>query len=88
MTNHHTKLEDPWAMSSLVIDRTTFDRPTDRHVQSNIPQLLRNTKWLYGGYIVLFLKLFFILMFLKISMFYKILVIKVSLLSLKTNNKK
>ena len=24
MTNHHTKLEDPWTMSSLVIDRTMF----------------------------------------------------------------
>ena len=24
MTNHHTKLEDPWAMRSLVIDRTRF----------------------------------------------------------------
>ena len=24
MTNHHTKLEDPWAMSSLVIDQTRF----------------------------------------------------------------
>ena len=43
MTNHHTKLEDPWAMSSLVIDRTGLytDRPTDQHVQSNIPPLLR-----------------------------------------------
>ena len=31
MTNHHTKLEDPWAMSSLVIDRTRFVYiPTDR----------------------------------------------------------
>ena len=34
MTNHHTKLEDPWAISSLVIDRTRFIygptyRPTD-----------------------------------------------------------
>ena len=37
MTNHHTKVENPWAMSSLVIDRTRFaygpmypwtDRPT------------------------------------------------------------
>ena len=33
MTNNHTKLEDPWAMSSLVIDRTRFvyrrtDQPT------------------------------------------------------------
>ena len=46
MTNHHTKLEDPWAMSSLVIDRTRFvygptKRPTDWHVQSNISPLLR-----------------------------------------------
>ena len=24
MTNHHTKFEDPWAMSSLVIGRTRF----------------------------------------------------------------
>ena len=24
MTNHHTKLEDPWGMSSLVIDWTRF----------------------------------------------------------------
>ena len=24
MTNHHTKLEDPWAMSSLLIDQTRF----------------------------------------------------------------
>ena len=24
MTNHHTKLEDPWAMNSLFIDRTRF----------------------------------------------------------------
>ena len=24
MTNHHTKLEDPWAISSLVIDQTRF----------------------------------------------------------------
>ena len=24
MTNHNTKLEDPWAMSTLVIDRTRF----------------------------------------------------------------
>ena len=35
MTSHHTKLEDPWAISSLVIDRTNFfygptDRPTYR----------------------------------------------------------
>ena len=34
MTNHHTKLEDPWAMSFLVIDQTRFvyrrtDLPTD-----------------------------------------------------------
>ena len=34
MTNHQTKLQDPWAMSSLVIERTRFvygptDRPTD-----------------------------------------------------------
>ena len=46
MTNHNTKLEDSWAMSSLVIDRTMFvngpaDRPTDRHLQSNIPPHLR-----------------------------------------------
>ena len=51
MTNHHTKLEDPWAMSSLVIDWTRFvygptDGPTDgwldrRHMQSNIPPLFR-----------------------------------------------
>ena len=26
MTNHHTKLEDPWAMSSLVTE--PMDRPT------------------------------------------------------------
>ena len=24
MTNHNTKLEDPWAMNSLVIDQTRF----------------------------------------------------------------
>ena len=24
LTNHHIKLEDPWAMSSLVIDQTRF----------------------------------------------------------------
>ena len=35
MTNHHNKLEDPWSMSSLVIDRTRFvygptDQLTDR----------------------------------------------------------
>ena len=31
MTNPNTKLEDPWAMSYLVIDRTRFVyRPTDR----------------------------------------------------------
>ena len=24
MTNHNTKLEDPWTMSSLLIDRTRF----------------------------------------------------------------
>ena len=24
MTNNHAKLEDPWAMSSLVIDRTRY----------------------------------------------------------------
>ena len=47
MTNHYTKLEVPWTMSSLVIGRTrcvygpTADQPTDRHVQSNIPPLLR-----------------------------------------------
>ena len=46
MTNNQTKLEDPWAVSSLVIDQTRFvygptDRPTDQHVQSNIPTLLR-----------------------------------------------
>ena len=52
MTNHHTKLEEPWAMSSLVSDRTRFvygwtdrptylQRPTDRHVKNNIPPLLR-----------------------------------------------
>ena len=30
MTNHYPKLEDPWAMSSLVIDRTMFVYgPTD-----------------------------------------------------------
>ena len=30
MTNHHTKLEDPWAMRFLVIDRTSFvDGPMD-----------------------------------------------------------
>ena len=34
MTNHHTKLEDPWAMSYLVIDQTRFvygptDQPTE-----------------------------------------------------------
>ena len=34
MANHHTKSEDTWAISSLVIDRTRFvygptDRPTD-----------------------------------------------------------
>ena len=30
MTNHHTKLEDPLAMSSLVIDRKSFVYgPTD-----------------------------------------------------------
>ena len=29
MTNHHTKLEDHWTTSSLVIDRTRFvDGPT------------------------------------------------------------
>ena len=33
MTNHHTKLEDPWSMSSLVIDQKRVvygqtDRPT------------------------------------------------------------
>ena len=33
MTKHHTKLEDPWVIRSLVIDRTRFvygptDRPT------------------------------------------------------------
>ena len=49
MTNHHTKLEYPWAMSSLVIDRTSFvyeptNRPTYRHVRSNIPPLLRIIK--------------------------------------------
>ena len=37
MTNHHTKLEDPWAMSSLVIDRTRFVygltyRPTNQGI--------------------------------------------------------
>ena len=35
MTNHHAKLEDPRAISYLVIDRTRFvygqmDQPTDR----------------------------------------------------------
>ena len=31
MTNHHIKLEDPWATNSLVIDRTKFVYgPTDR----------------------------------------------------------
>ena len=60
--NHHTKLEDPWAMSSLVIDQAKFvygptDRPTDRHVQSNIPPLLRRGhnndrgSLFYGGHI-------------------------------------
>ena len=38
MNNHHTKLEDPWPMSSLVIDWTRFVYgPTDQNVQSNIP---------------------------------------------------
>ena len=37
-----TKLEDSWAISSLVIGRTRFVYgPTYRHVQSNIPPLLR-----------------------------------------------
>ena len=45
MTNHRTKLEDPWAMSSLIIDQTRFvygpkDRltyqPTNQHVQSYV----------------------------------------------------
>ena len=36
MTNHHTKFEDPWAMSSLVIDHTRFvNGPTD--LQTNQP---------------------------------------------------
>ena len=32
MTNHHTKLEDPWAMSSLIIDQKSLstDRPSNR----------------------------------------------------------
>ena len=46
MTNHHTKLKDPWDMSFLVIERTRFVyrptyRRTDRHVQRNISPLLR-----------------------------------------------
>ena len=39
MTNHHAKLEGPWAMCSLVIDHTRFvNGPTK---QSNIPPLLK-----------------------------------------------
>ena len=42
MTNHNTKLEDPWAMISLVIDRIRFVyRPTNQHLQSNIHPLRR-----------------------------------------------
>ena len=42
MTNHHTKLEDPWAMSFLVIDQTRFvyrrmEGPTDWQVQAIYP---------------------------------------------------
>ena len=33
MTNHHTKSQDPWAMSSLIIDLKMFvDEATDRHI--------------------------------------------------------
>ena len=59
MTNQHTKLEHLWTMSSLVIDRTKFvyvpndlptlrwtNQPTDRHMQSNIPPLLRRSAYL------------------------------------------
>ena len=48
MTNHHTKLEDPWAMSFLVIDWTRFvygptDLPTDGQTfENNILPLHKN----------------------------------------------
>ena len=51
---HNTKLEDPWAMSSLVIDRTSFVYgPTDGQVQNNtcIPPLLRRVG---GGCIIIY----------------------------------
>ena len=42
ISNHHIKLDVPWAMRYLVIDRTRFvNRPPDQHVQSNIPPLFR-----------------------------------------------
>ena len=39
MTNHHIKLEDPWAIKSLVIDRTRYVYGlTDRHYVKQYPQ--------------------------------------------------
>ena len=38
MTDHHTKLEDPWAISSLVIDWTRFVYgTTDRRAKQYTP---------------------------------------------------
>ena len=44
MTNHNTKIEYSWAMSSLVIDRTRFvygptDQPTDQICKAIYPLL-------------------------------------------------